>query len=164
MVASTVSSKMIEAMAKKEGFKFVECLTGTILWITSIASTDRLSVSGFKYIGNVALQLDKEGYEVPFGYEEAIGYMVETNIRDKDGVSAAVRVHRILRLAMAMKCLILTVVGSPEGRICWTRDRAAYTRLECFAVSRATVWTVSRFIELHLLLLLWAWSDRFASD
>jgi hypothetical protein len=28
MVASTVSSKMIEAMARKEGFKFVECLTG----------------------------------------------------------------------------------------------------------------------------------------
>jgi len=28
MVASTVSSKMIEAMAAAEGFKFVECLTG----------------------------------------------------------------------------------------------------------------------------------------
>ena len=28
MVASTVSSKMIEAMAGREGFKFVECLTG----------------------------------------------------------------------------------------------------------------------------------------
>lgn len=28
MVASTVSSKMIESMAQKEGFKFAECLTG----------------------------------------------------------------------------------------------------------------------------------------
>ncbi len=28
MVASTVSSKMIEAMAHAEGFKFAECLTG----------------------------------------------------------------------------------------------------------------------------------------
>lgn len=28
MVASTVSSKMIEKMAEVEGFKFVECLTG----------------------------------------------------------------------------------------------------------------------------------------
>lgn len=28
MVASTVSSKMIESMAKAEGFKFAECLTG----------------------------------------------------------------------------------------------------------------------------------------
>lgn len=30
MVASTVSSKMIEAMAVVEGFKFVECLTGML--------------------------------------------------------------------------------------------------------------------------------------
>ncbi|KAI0061669.1 hypothetical protein BV25DRAFT_1907908 [Artomyces pyxidatus] len=71
MVASTVSSKMIEAMAEVEGFKFVECLTG------------------FKFIGNTALTLANEGYEVPFGYEEAIGYMIGSEIRDKDGVSAA---------------------------------------------------------------------------
>ena len=30
MVASAVSSKMIEAMAVKEGFKFEECLTGEL--------------------------------------------------------------------------------------------------------------------------------------
>jgi phosphomannomutase len=65
--------------------------------LLSITST-HLSVSGFKYIGNVALQLDKEGYKVPFAYEEAIGYMVETNIRDKDGVSATVRVDMFLPL------------------------------------------------------------------
>ena len=29
MVASTVSSKMIEAMAATEGFNFAECLTGS---------------------------------------------------------------------------------------------------------------------------------------
>ncbi|KAI9443236.1 hypothetical protein H4582DRAFT_2109603 [Lactarius indigo] len=72
MVASTVSSKMIEAMAATEGFKFTECLTG------------------FKFIGNTALALVEQGYEVPFGYEEAIGFMVGSEIRDKDGVSAAV--------------------------------------------------------------------------
>ncbi|PBK96517.1 hypothetical protein ARMGADRAFT_699497 [Armillaria gallica] len=70
MVASTVSSKMVEAMGNAEGFKFVECLTG------------------FKYIGNVALNLVQQGYEVPFGYEEAIGYMFGPDIRDKDGVAA----------------------------------------------------------------------------
>ncbi|KAF9027123.1 hypothetical protein BDZ89DRAFT_987490 [Hymenopellis radicata] len=72
MVASTVSSKMVEAMAHAEGFKFTECLTG------------------FKYIGNAALSLVEEGYEVPFGYEEAIGYMFGSDIRDKDGVHASV--------------------------------------------------------------------------
>ncbi|KAG9318307.1 hypothetical protein JVU11DRAFT_391 [Chiua virens] len=70
MVASTVSSKMIEAMAKQEGFKFVDCLTG------------------FKFIGNTALDLNRAGYEVPFGYEEAIGFMFGSEIRDKDGIAA----------------------------------------------------------------------------
>lgn len=70
MVASTVGSKMLEVIAKAEGFKFVECLTG------------------FKYIGNTALDLVKAGYEVPFGYEEAIGFMFGNDIRDKDGVAA----------------------------------------------------------------------------
>lgn len=31
MVASTVSSKMLEAIAAAEGFRFVECLTGETL-------------------------------------------------------------------------------------------------------------------------------------
>lgn len=73
MVASTVSSKMIATMARIEGFKFAECLTG------------------FKYIGNTALYLVQEGYDVPFGYEEAIGFMFGPDIRDKDGVAATVR-------------------------------------------------------------------------
>ena len=47
--------------------------------------------AGFKFIGNTALNLEKEGYEVPFGYEEAIGFMFGSEIRDKDGVAATVR-------------------------------------------------------------------------
>ena len=31
MVASTVSSKMVQQIARQEGFTFVECLTGTCL-------------------------------------------------------------------------------------------------------------------------------------
>ncbi|KAI5983862.1 hypothetical protein EDD15DRAFT_2178391 [Pisolithus albus] len=72
MIASTVSSRMIEAMARVEGFKFVDCLTG------------------FKFIGNTALDLVAAGYEAPFGYEEAIGFMFGSEIRDKDGVAATV--------------------------------------------------------------------------
>jgi phosphoglucomutase len=72
MVASTVSSKMLEKMAKVEGFAFKESLTG------------------FKYIGNKALELEREGFCVPFGYEEAIGYMFEEEVRDKDGLAATV--------------------------------------------------------------------------
>lgn len=45
---------------------------------------------GFKYIGNTALTMVEQGFEVPFGYEEAIGFMIGSEIRDKDGVAAAV--------------------------------------------------------------------------
>lgn len=47
-------------------------------------------MAGFKYIGNTALALELEGYNVPFGYEEAIGFMFGDQIRDKDGVAASV--------------------------------------------------------------------------
>lgn len=42
MVASTVSSKMLEAIARKEGFRFKDCLTGTVFpyLIDSPASPD----------------------------------------------------------------------------------------------------------------------------
>eukprot|EP01029_Cantina_marsupialis_P016452 TRINITY_DN3667_c0_g1_i1.p1 TRINITY_DN3667_c0_g1~~TRINITY_DN3667_c0_g1_i1.p1 ORF type:complete len:607 (-),score=213.16 TRINITY_DN3667_c0_g1_i1:413-2023(-) len=71
MVASTVSSKMIGAMGAKEGFKFVETLTG------------------FKWMGNVSEDLRKEGYTVLLSYEEAIGYCVGDVVKDKDGCCAS---------------------------------------------------------------------------
>lgn len=39
----------------------------------------------------MASRLTEEGYTVPFGYEEAIGYMIGDGIRDKDGITAMVR-------------------------------------------------------------------------
>ncbi|CAJ0761162.1 14468_t:CDS:2, partial [Entrophospora sp. SA101] len=71
MLASTVSSKMLSSIAKKEGFYFGETLTG------------------FKWIGNEAINLEKnQGYDVLFAYEEAIGFMIGDIVRDKDGVTA----------------------------------------------------------------------------
>ncbi|KAK3113840.1 hypothetical protein LTR53_008478, partial [Teratosphaeriaceae sp. CCFEE 6253] len=57
MLASTVSSRMMAAMAHGEGFIFRETLTG------------------FKWLGNVALRTESEGLEPAFAFEEAIGYM-----------------------------------------------------------------------------------------
>lgn len=70
MCASTVSSKMLRTMGEKEGFVFRETLTG------------------FKWIGNEMIKLQQEGYNPTFAYEEAIGFMNGTEIRDKDGVTA----------------------------------------------------------------------------
>ncbi|GMI31276.1 hypothetical protein TrCOL_g8467, partial [Triparma columacea] len=71
MLASTVSSKFLGAVAKKEGFLFEETLTG------------------FKWMGNRSEELRAEGYNVVFAYEEAIGYCCGNVVKDKDGVTAA---------------------------------------------------------------------------
>lgn len=70
LVNSTVSSQMIKAMSEKLGFYYEDTLTG------------------FKWIGNKAIDLESQGFKVPFGFEEAIGYMFE-GVHDKDGISAA---------------------------------------------------------------------------
>ena len=70
-VASTVSSKMIKGVAEKYKMKFVETLTG------------------FKWISNKVIDLEKEGFSVLFSYEEAIGFSIGDVVRDKDGVVAA---------------------------------------------------------------------------
>lgn len=71
MLASAVSSKMLQSMGKIEGFHFEETLTG------------------FKWLGNRAIQLkEQENIDIIFAYEEAIGFMSENIVKDKDGVSA----------------------------------------------------------------------------
>lgn len=72
MLNSTVSAQLIKKMADKEGFTHKDTLTG------------------FKWIGNEALKFEENGYYVPFGYEEAIGYMFPAMEHDKDGVSATI--------------------------------------------------------------------------
>ncbi|XP_040003225.1 phosphoglucomutase-2 [Xiphias gladius] len=71
MLSSTVSSKILRAIALKEGFHFEETLTG------------------FKWMGNRARELLDQGKTVLFAFEEAIGYMCSPSVLDKDGVSAA---------------------------------------------------------------------------
>ncbi|XP_072938720.1 phosphopentomutase [Epargyreus clarus] len=73
MLASFVSSKMLAAIVKGKGH-FVETLTG------------------FKWMGNATLLLEEEGKRVLFAFEEAIGYMCNSRVPDKDGVTAAVQV------------------------------------------------------------------------
>lgn len=98
MLASTVSSSMLGAVAKAEGFCFEETLTG------------------FKWMGRRSAEIRSgaEPHDVPFAYEEAIGYCVGAYspclhyilkgakasvneflrdagdlVKDKDGISAA---------------------------------------------------------------------------
>lgn len=68
---STVSTGMLEKMAVAKGIYFKEALTG------------------FKWMANIAQNLEGEGYKVPFAFEEALGYMLPGVCYDKDGVTAA---------------------------------------------------------------------------
>jgi phosphomannomutase len=71
MVASTVSSKVLQSMARQEGFQFVDTLTG------------------FKWMGNKAVELTKQGKTFLFAYEVEIGFLIGDLSVDKDGVRTA---------------------------------------------------------------------------
>lgn len=70
-LTTAVSSGMLEKMANAKGIQFKETLTG------------------FKWMANVARDLEKTGQTVPFAYEEALGYMFPSVCYDKDGITAA---------------------------------------------------------------------------
>uniref|UniRef100_A0AAQ5ZC92 Phosphoglucomutase 2-like 1 n=1 Tax=Amphiprion ocellaris TaxID=80972 RepID=A0AAQ5ZC92_AMPOC len=72
MLATTVSSKILQAFARIEGFHFEETLPG------------------FKWIGNKIHELSKTGQRVIFAFEESIGFLCGSMVPEKDGVSSAV--------------------------------------------------------------------------
>jgi phosphomannomutase len=72
VLASIVSSPLLGLIAADLGVRYEETLTG------------------FKWIANRAIALEREGCEFVFGYEEALGYCVGNVVYDKDGISAAV--------------------------------------------------------------------------
>ena len=73
VLSTVVSSPLLGAIAKAHGARWEQTLTG------------------HKWIQNRALELETEGVTYVFGYEEALGYATSTAVRDKDGISAALR-------------------------------------------------------------------------
>src|SRR5262249_55722243 len=75
LMTTIVSSTQLEAIADRLGALFDETLTG------------------FKWIANRALErATRDGAELVFAYEEALGYTVGSLVRDKDGIGAALLV------------------------------------------------------------------------
>ncbi|MDP9036314.1 MAG: phospho-sugar mutase [Myxococcota bacterium] len=77
VLASIVSSPLLGRIATSLGVRYEETLTG------------------FKWIAHRSLELERQGYEVVFGYEEALGYCVGDVVHDKDGISAGVLVAEL---------------------------------------------------------------------
>ncbi|MDR1249397.1 MAG: phospho-sugar mutase [Treponema sp.] len=72
MVNTVVTTGMQKRVAERYGARCFECLTG------------------FKWIASVMARTEADGSaKVVYGTEESYGYLVEDEVRDKDGVSAA---------------------------------------------------------------------------
>lgn len=69
---SIVSSTLLEKVANSHGATYFQTLTG------------------FKWLANIGMQLEDEQNKFLFAYEEALGYTIGTQVRDKDGLSAIV--------------------------------------------------------------------------
>lgn len=48
------------------------------------------TLTGFKWIAQKAVDLMAQNYKILFAFEEAIGFMCGTQVKDKDGITAAV--------------------------------------------------------------------------
>jgi phosphomannomutase len=80
LVATTVvSSSRLAALARAEGVEYAETLTG------------------FKWIARAGDR--RPGTRLVFGYEEALGYLVNPAVRDKDGIVAGLAVARLVARA-----------------------------------------------------------------
>jgi len=74
VISTIVSSPMMGPVAASHGARWEQTL------------------SGHKWIQNRALELMEEGLDYVFGYEEALGYAPSLAVRDKDGISSALRI------------------------------------------------------------------------
>ncbi len=85
---SIVSGRLVGRIAAAQGATHVETLTG-FKWIARAAD-------------NFEPRDDGLGWRLVFGYEEALGFACNDQVRDKDGISAAVQFVALCR-ALAME-------------------------------------------------------------
>lgn len=70
-IKSIVTTDLQDAIARSYG---AECMEG---------------LTGFKWTADIMRRLEAEGKDFIYGTEESYGHLVETEVRDKDGISAA---------------------------------------------------------------------------
>jgi len=78
----------------KEGFIIKTIVTSELgrVVANSYDITTYDTLTGFKFICNKAMELEKEGGTFLFGYEESIGYLAGDFVRDKDAVISALMI------------------------------------------------------------------------
>lgn len=98
VMATIVSSPLLGVIARSLGVRYEETLTG------------------FKWIANLAIELRRQGYAFVFGYEEALGYTVGDVVRDKDGIGAAAMVAEMTAVLAARGQTLLSELEAIHRR------------------------------------------------
>ncbi|AIO18802.1 Phosphoglucomutase [Candidatus Izimaplasma bacterium HR1] len=57
------------------------------------------TLTGFKFIGEKAKQIEDTEYEFMFGYEESYGYVIKDFVRDKDSIQALLLISEVANLS-----------------------------------------------------------------
>lgn len=110
-ITSIVSSPLLGALCESLGVRYEEVLTG------------------FKWIAARAIELaESEGLSFVFGYEEALGYTVDSVVRDKDGVGAA-----------AVFAELAGYYHAKHGRTLWQQLDEVYRRTGVFVSGQHNV-------------------------
>lgn len=91
-----VSSRLLGKIAESKGVEYFQTLTG------------------FKWLANVAMQKEQADKPFLFAYEEALGYTLGTAVRDKDGLSALVAFTQLAELLHS------------QGKTIWDQLEAIY--------------------------------------
>ncbi len=104
-----VSSSLLEKIAEHYGATYFKTLTG------------------FKWLTNVAMQQQREDLPFLFAYEEALGYTIGTQVWDKDGLSTL--------LAFVQMCTAL----KRDGQTVWDRLEAIYRRHGLYVTAQKSI-------------------------
>jgi phosphomannomutase len=111
VLATIVSSPLLGRIAADLGAHYEETLTG------------------FKWIANRAIELEADGYEFLFGFEEALGYSIGSAVRDKDGISAALLAAELAAVVRARGGSLATQLDAIARRWgVWLSAQVSVTR------------------------------------
>lgn len=115
IIKSIVTGDMGAAIGKAYGVETFETLTG------------------FKNICGKIPEIERNGYQYVFGYEESIGYAVSEKVRDKDGISAAMLVCEAAAFYKKQGKTLLQVLHELYGKYGYYKEEQISVVLEGIA-------------------------------
>lgn len=113
VISTIVSTPMLDVIAKDKGIKLYRTLTG------------------FKYIGEKIRQFETKELDGTFlfGFEESIGYLVGTHVRDKDAVVATLMISEMAAYYNSIRTTVYKELNKLYDKYGWfVEDTFAITK------------------------------------